>query len=298
LDNPAIRVREWYAPIARQWLDTQLRHLGGIRLIVDGTKIGFGHQLLIVCLAYRKRAIPLVWTWVKSVKGHSSGIKQLALLSCVWQLIPAGTPVLVVGDSEFGGVEILSQLEAWGWQYVLRQKPVYQIRLSEHGRWQHASELISRPGQSLWLGKGWLTAKHAHPVFLLLHWAPGEKEPWFLASNLTSRQMILKSYRRRMWIEEMFGDFKKHGFDLERTQLRHFLRLSRLTLAVAFLYVWIVCFGARVIKDGLRHLVDRNDRLDLSIFQIGLRMIDRRFINASSLPVCLVPVPNWKLSGG
>jgi hypothetical protein len=44
LDNPAIRVREWYAPIAREWLETQLRLLGEIHLIVDGTKIGFGHQ--------------------------------------------------------------------------------------------------------------------------------------------------------------------------------------------------------------------------------------------------------------
>lgn len=59
LDNPAIRVREWYEPIARLWLETQFRNLGEIRLIVDGTKIGFGHQLLIVSLAYRKRAIPI-----------------------------------------------------------------------------------------------------------------------------------------------------------------------------------------------------------------------------------------------
>jgi hypothetical protein len=43
LDNPAIRVREWYEPIARLWLEEQLRRVGEIRLIVDGTKIGFGH---------------------------------------------------------------------------------------------------------------------------------------------------------------------------------------------------------------------------------------------------------------
>src|SRR4030066_2047027 len=65
LDNPAIRVREWYEPVAREWLETQFRHMGEIRLIVDGTKIGFGHQLLMVCLTYRKRAIPIVWTWVR-----------------------------------------------------------------------------------------------------------------------------------------------------------------------------------------------------------------------------------------
>jgi hypothetical protein len=44
LDNPAIRVREGYEPIARQWLEAQFRNLGELHLIVDGTKIGFGHQ--------------------------------------------------------------------------------------------------------------------------------------------------------------------------------------------------------------------------------------------------------------
>jgi hypothetical protein len=81
LDNPAIRVREWYEPIARQWLEAQFRYTGEIRLLVDGTKIGFGHQLLIICLAYRKRAIPIAWTWVKQVRGHSGARTQLALLA-------------------------------------------------------------------------------------------------------------------------------------------------------------------------------------------------------------------------
>ncbi len=40
LGNPTIRVREWYAPIARQWLEAQFGQLREIRLIVDGTKVG------------------------------------------------------------------------------------------------------------------------------------------------------------------------------------------------------------------------------------------------------------------
>jgi hypothetical protein len=36
LDNPAIRVREWYEPIAHQWLQAQWHCLREIRLIVVG----------------------------------------------------------------------------------------------------------------------------------------------------------------------------------------------------------------------------------------------------------------------
>ena len=85
----------------------------------------------------------------------------------------------------------------------------------------------------------------------------------------------------------MFGDFKKHGFDLESTMLRHFLRLSRLTLAVAYLYVWLISTGARTIHRGLRHLIDRKDRRDLSISQIGFRFVQRRLTNALSIPIPL-----------
>jgi hypothetical protein len=90
-----------------------------------------------------------------------------------------------------------------------------------------------------------------------------------------------------MWTEEMFGDFKKHGFDLETTMLRHAPRLSRLTLAVAFLYVWLLSVGSRTIRVGLRHLVDRKDRRDLSIFQIGLRFIDRKLLQLLPFSVLL-----------
>jgi hypothetical protein len=85
----------------------------------------------------------------------------------------------------------------------------------------------------------------------------------------------------------MFGDLKKHGFDLECTRLQHFDRLSRLTLAVAILYVWLVSIGTRTIRNGLRVLVDRTDRRDLSIFQIGFRFIERCVTNAYAFQVTL-----------
>jgi hypothetical protein len=288
LDNPAIRVREWYEPIARQWLQAQFRTIGEIRMIVDGTKIGFGHQLLIVCLAYRKRAIPIAWTWVKHVRGHSTAGKQLALLAYVRKLLPKGAAVFLVGDTEFGPVEVLRQLDSWRWFYVLRQKTNTHVWLNEQQGWQDFGSFVQKAGESVWLGCCYLAEEHIYPANLLVHWEIGEKEPWCLATNLPDRQMTLSYYVRRMWIEEMFGDFKKHGFDLECSMLHHFLRLSRLTLAVALLYVWLISVGGRSIRQGLRHLVDRIDRRDLSIFQIGFRMIERRLTNDSPFCVPLV----------
>lgn len=288
LENPAIEVISWYESIAKGWLERQARHLQQVLLIVDGTKVGFGHQLLMISLAYRKRSIPIAWTWVDHVRGHSTAEAQVALLTYVRSLVPPGIAVLLVGDTEFGSVAVLRCLDKWRWDYVLRQKTVTHVCLVDQTQWHDFGSWVHKAGCSLWLGKGWLTESEIYPVNLLAHWKMGEKEPWCLATTLPNKQLTLRAYARRMWIEEMFGDMKKHGFDLESTMLRHADRLSRLTLAVAMLYVWMVSTGTRAIQDGCRYLVDRKDRRDLSIFQIGLRFIDRQLLNLLpfSLSLC------------
>ena len=55
LNNPAVRVRDWYEPIARNLLNCQAKSSGTVRLILDGTKIGFGHPLLMVARVYPQK---------------------------------------------------------------------------------------------------------------------------------------------------------------------------------------------------------------------------------------------------
>jgi hypothetical protein len=288
LASAAVDVRSWYRSTAQAWLMSQAQEIGEIRLIVDGTKIGFGHQLLMVSLAYRRRAIPIAWSWVRHVRGHSTAVKQICLLKYVRSLIPQNMPVFLVGDSEFGSMAVLQQLQQWRWFFVLRQKGDTGLWMEEGTGWQRLDAQVQRAGQSAWCPNGYLSQTDIVPVSVLIHWQKKETEPWCLATNLPDASLTLRYYRRRMWIEEMFGDFKKHGFDLESTMLRNAPRLSRLTLAVAFLYVWLLSVGRRTIRAGLRHLVDRKDRRDLSLFQIGLRFIDRCLLHSRSfsLPLC------------
>ena len=204
---------------------------------------------------------------------------------------------MVVGDSEFGSVKVLRQLQIWHWQYVLRQKSNNLVQLPQQARWQPFGEVIEHVGQKLWWSQAKLTAQYAYSVNLLAVWQPGEKGPWLLATNLSSMAAALRAYRRRAWIEEMFGDMKSNGFDLESTHLHSFIRLSRLTLAVILLYDWLATTGIKAIKAGFRRLVDRSDRRDLSIFQIGWRLINRRLVNQQSVSIRLCPFSLSKVSG-
>jgi hypothetical protein len=283
-----ISVRKCYGPIAAELLGSQAQH-GHVRLIVDGSRVSFHHQLLMVSIAYRRRAIPIAWTWVKGSRGHSSALKQLALLRYVHTLIPENASVSLVGDSEFGAVALLRQLESWGWQYALRQKGTTLVDLTLHNHWQPFAGLVHRPGQSYWFEEGFLTRKHYHQTNLLAYWKRGEDQPWLLATTFSTQRETLHAYRARMWIEEMFGDFKGHGFDLESSHLCHFQRLSRLTLAIVLLYLWLVVLGSRVIKNGLRSLVDRADRRDFSIFRIGYNMAERWLANDEPFSIKFMP---------
>ena len=61
--------------------------------------------MLMVALAFRRRAIPIAWTWQPGAKGHCSARVQLALLAAVRELLPPNVSVVtLVGDSEFEAV--------------------------------------------------------------------------------------------------------------------------------------------------------------------------------------------------
>jgi len=290
LNNEGVLVRHWYRPFAAQLLMAAAT-AGRIQLIIDATKVSAAHRLLMVSVAYRRRALPIAWTWVRSSRGHSTTAKQVKLLAYVQSLLPKGVQVSLVGDCEFDHPLLIENLRFWQWDYALRQPANHLVLPQGMNTWRRLDELGLCPGMLMWWGNVVLTAASPYPTHLVLYWQPGQKQAWFLATNLLHPLPALRLYRRRMWIEEMFGDLKRHGFDLEMTHLRHFLRLSRLTLVVALLFIWLVALGEFVLFNNLAAQVDRTNRHDLSIFRLGwdfledcLRLLD---------PIPAVSIPNF-----
>jgi hypothetical protein len=288
LNNAAVRVRPWYHPFAEGLLDAA-GSAGQVHLIIDTSKVAFGFRLVMVSVAYHRRSLPLAWTWARGSRGHTTTATQIKLLSYVTSLLPPGVRVSLVGDCEFGNPLLIEYVQYWGWDYALRQPGDNLVMLRGTGQWQRLDSLLLDKGQLLWIGNVVLTRASSHPTHLVLFWKRDEKKPWLLATNLLDPRATLRLYRRRMWIEEMFGDMKKHGFDLEASHLRHFLRLSRLTLAVCLLYLWLVAMAEHVISSHLAHEVDRSDRRDLSLFRLGWDFIERRLALFDPIPPVALP---------
>ncbi len=288
LRNGAVQVREWYAPTAQALL-LAAGSGGQVRLIMDSTKVSGRHRLIMVSVGYRRRSVPLAWIWARGARGHCTTQVQIKLLGYVQRRLPLGVQVSLVGDCEYGNPLLIEYLDHWGWAYALRQPGDHLVMTKGDGQWQRIEDLPLTSGETQWWGRVVLTRASAYPVNLVLHWQPGQKEAWYLATSCLTPQSTLALYRRRMWIEEMFGDMKIPGFDLEASHLRHFLRLSRLTLAVCLLYVWLIALGEYVLTQALAPEVDRHDRRDLSIFRLGWDFLERRLALSDPIPLVFIP---------
>jgi len=287
LDNPRVDVWRYYRPIAEQ-LPVIFR---GQRLVLllDCTPLGFNYQLMVVAIAYRRRALPLVWSVHRGKKGMVSAAAQIALLRKVASLIPQETEVWVVGDAGFGRVALMRWLSKRHWHYCLRVNSAYRYYRQGDGRATTATIPVQE-GETVFLGwVRWTQQKGFGWVQLIAHWGQGEDEPWFLVTDRTADLSTLRLYRKRMWIEELFGDLKGHGFDLEATHLQDLNRLSRLVPATMMVYTWLIAPGSRVIKRGLRYLVDRRDRRDKSLFRIGWDWMERCLALNKQVPLTFKP---------
>ena len=287
LSNPRVSVREYYWPVA----ESLVRVFRGlpIRLIMDTTKLGFDARLLMVGIAYRKRALPLAWSVHRGKMGWVAVKEHIALLRYVAELIPEGSEVWLLGDCEFQHVPLISWLREQGWHYILRQQG--KVHVWKPG-WAQSrlADLDLKEGETRYLGWVRLTAKyHYGPVSMVLHWEKGEGEPWYLVTDVEATPATIRTYKVRMWTEEMYGDMKGHGVDLGATHMRDLDRLSRLVLGVCLLYVWLISLGSWVIKNGKRDLVDKKARRDKSYFRIGWSWLKRRLSQGQSLKLRFAP---------
>ena len=286
LNNERVKVRQWYEPLAKEIVT----RFGGreIRLVIDCTKVGFSYRMMMIGIAYKKRTLPLAWSIHKGSKGHVTVAKQLELFRTVQRLLPPRAKVLVLGDAGFESVKLLSWLRRQGWTFVIRQNGRTQVRWQGQA-WVKLNQLAIKQGETRTIG--WVRVTATHDVgwfYLVLHWAQGEDDPWYLLSNLADTRLIIRRYKIRMWIEEMFGDMKGHGFDLEATHLDDEDRIARLVLAVCLTFVWLISLGSWVVKRGLRHFIDHKSRRDKSYFRLGWDWIERCFRLNSPVPIHFV----------
>lgn len=272
--NEQFDERTCYRPLIQPFL--QALNRSTMPIILDTTGMGVNCHLLMVAVGYQRRALPLVWQAGEGSRGHTEGELQVGLLNYTSQLLPTTADVILLGDGEFGHVQLLNWLDQLQptWDYCLRVARDTWVLVAGQGR--RLDSFSVQPGETIWLEEVYLTRQAAFgPVNVWLTWDAKHDRLVPLVTNLPLPQETQYWYRKRAWIEPLFGDVKGHGFDLQTCRLRHPERIDRLMLAVALAYLWVCFLGSVAILTGHAHLVDRSDRRDRSIFTIGRLWLNR-----------------------
>jgi hypothetical protein len=285
LTNRNVTPEIYFLPFA-QTLIQGLAHVPLV-LVIDGSTVGRGCVALVVSLVYQGRALPIAWLVVTGQKGHFAEDTHIRLVHQVQALVPPDATVIFLGDGEFDGPGLQACLTTIGWSYVCRT--AQNIQIQSDGEWLTLGELYLEPGHMIGLPAVHITGKGYGPVLVLAWWARGQAEPIYLVTNLDLVAEACWWYRKRFKIETFFSDQKSRGFHLHQSHLTDPARLRRLLLAACLAYLWIVYLGVLAQCDNWLRAIHRTDRCDLSLFQLGLVLLDHLLNEGLPIPVAFHP---------
>ncbi len=278
LADPHVKVADLFKPFVLAMQAT----LGNetVYLILDCTQVGPGCRTLLASLAYHETVLPLGWQSIRGKKGHVTGEFQKALLTRIQPYLRAYQHVIVLGDAEYCNETVITWVQKQDWDFVFHTRETPLVRTTDDPAWQPVAEILAhsdlRAGQVRHWEQICFTQEHRLAgLTLTIQWGVGEKQPICLISNLTGAQQPHLVYERRFWIETLFGNCKSRGFGLARTHLTEPEHIDRLMLAIAIATYVTLGLGTYLVLTQQTHRVDRSDRRDLSLFQIGWRWLHR-----------------------
>ncbi len=280
--NERIDVETVYLPFAEQIVQA-LAHRSLV-VVMDGSQVGRGHMVLMVGVVYKSRALPLAWVVYKGKKGHTTAERHINVLEKAKALLPEGVEVILLGDGEYDNTEMLEWVETQTtWRYVTRTGA--NLLIEYHGAWQKIIDFATKPEQLQMLHEIAFTQSGAFPTNLVIWWGKGYQAPIFLVSNLPNASQAARYYKRRFTIETFFSDQKSRGFHIHKSHLADAKRISCLLIAACLAYIWMIGLGLFTLSTGKQKLIDRPDRIDKSVFRLGLDWLKYALKHELDFPV-------------
>lgn len=275
--------RRWQRLVANDRLDPQaamdawaawnLADVRTVTLQLDETPQREHLRAMKISRMIGGRAAPLLW-WCYRPDALPMRQDQLVLdlLQRTHAALPEGARPILMADRGLSWPAVLDFCVDHGWDYLLRVQSQTAVRFDD-GTSMAMADLAPRRGQG-WCGRaevfktaGWRTTN------VVARWERNCDEPWLLITNRTPELRRCRQYRKRMRQEQSFRDEKSHGFHWNDSRIRDPEHASRLLLIMAITMTGLIRLGVRIIREGLRHHLERPDRRTLSVFQLGLRYI-------------------------
>ena len=272
VSNERIGAAVYFLPFARGLL-VGLAHRPLV-LVMDGSPVGRGCMTLMVGVVYQRRVLPLAWVVYKGKKGHAAATRHLEVLELVQPLILAESTVILLGDGEYDNPEMLTWLSTQTtWFFASRTASTTLVSTTRDEWFALHSWNLQRGDWQVAAQARFTQSKAVGPYLVLGWWGQAYDEPLYLVTNLPSAEEATYWYQKRYRIETFFSDQKSRGFHIHQSHLSDPARLARLLIAACLAYLWIIYLGVTALREGHTDLIDRRDRHDLSLFQMGLRWL-------------------------
>jgi hypothetical protein len=299
------RIRRWLASswiVSRTLYDPLIRAVAqawrarDVTIMLDGCFIQRRTlQILRVSLSHCYRALPLAWE-VSTSQGLVALEVCEAMLEYVASVLRPARRVTFLADRGFRDRDWARKCRALGWDYIIRIANNTSITFP--GGVQCAADALNiKKGERRYLPNVRITLDADWICNLAIIWSRATpsypSELCVVMTNLPPSGWVLRHYLKRMHIEESFRDDKSGGFDLEASHLSDPKRLDALLLAMSVAVVWIYELGEQVLRDGRRAEIDPAYKRQLSVFQLGWRLL-RRLISCTEPPLCTLQIKPFK----
>ena len=195
--------------------------------------------------------------------------------------------VVIIADRGFRRAALLKFLRELGLHYVIRVCGNVWVSTSNSAREQYTGILgnISlKEGQRKYMWNVSLQQTMGVPTHLVLGKVKAEKgkkiEPWYIATDLENLDKAYRYYEKRMWIEEMFRDFKSRFHWCEYKAESEAGR-EMLTFLLMMSYTIVLFLGCQVQRTNRQSLVASYGKS--SITWLGISFLNHKKASASQL---------------
>ena len=253
----------WF-PIIKSIVEKEFKRVERLILVLDRTQWQ-DNNVFMISVIWRKRALPIYWL-VLEKKGSTNVREQIALIRPVLKLF-SHYELVILGDREFHGVELSYWLKQKNKQakkpiyFAFREKDNIYMKRSRKNP-ERLKDLQLVPGVKVLHKNVQITKQKGFGKFNLLAYHQRDyrqhkvKQSWFIITNLSEPNEVIKLYKKRAGIEAMFRDYKSGGYNLEGSKA-NILRLTNLILLIAIAYTSACLKGKSFKNQGHQKYITR-----------------------------------------
>jgi len=278
--NPKVQSESNYRRIQRFFENYEMDYLQVSKLVLsslpnvkfiltlDRTNWKFGKKeinILMLAIVYKNISIPLCWELLDK-RGNSSFQERKDIISKGLSILGKDRVKCLVADREFGSGKFFNFLKKEEINFHIRIKRT-TIITKYKSKVSNVSAIFSHLKSHKYAVIPGKKIIYNEEVYLSGKKTVGNDYLIIASSNGPAEAQAM--YRQRWSIENLFGNMKTKGFNLEKTHMKDDTKLKKLIALITIALLWCNLIGLW-IENSIKIRIKNHGRKEKSTFRKGL----------------------------